>query len=43
VYAAAASGEIPTIRVGRRYLVPTAALRRMLRLDDETGGGNEAA
>jgi excisionase family DNA binding protein len=34
VYAAAASGEIPTIRVGRRYLVPTAALRRMLRLDE---------
>ena len=30
VYAAAASGEIPTIRVGRRFLVPTAALRRML-------------
>jgi excisionase family DNA binding protein len=34
VYAAAASGEIPTIRVGRRILVPTAALRRMLRLDE---------
>lgn len=32
-YAAAASGEIPTIRVGRRLLVPTAALRRMLQLD----------
>jgi excisionase family DNA binding protein len=32
-YKAAASGEIPTIRVGRRILVPTAALRRMLGLD----------
>lgn len=34
-YAAAASGEIPTIRVGRRLLVPTAALRRMLQMDDD--------
>jgi len=32
-YAAAANGEIPTIKVGRRYRVPTAALRRMLQLD----------
>jgi len=37
-YNAVASGEIPTIRVGRRILVPTAALRRMLQLD-----GNPAA
>ena len=33
VYAAAASGEIPTIRLGRRLLAPTAAIRKMLRLD----------
>lgn len=32
-YAAAKSGEIPTIRVGRRMVVPTAALRRLLELD----------
>jgi len=32
-YRAAASGEIPTIRVGRCIRVPTAALRRMLGLD----------
>lgn len=33
-YAAAARGEIPTIRLGaRRVVVPTAALRRMLGLD----------
>lgn len=32
-YAAAASGELPTIRIGRRLLVPTAALRRLLQLD----------
>lgn len=38
VYAAAASGEIPTIRVGRRILVPTAALRRLLSLDAELTG-----
>ena len=33
-YDAAHRGEIPTIRIGRRLLVPTAALRRMLELDD---------
>jgi hypothetical protein len=33
-YDAARRGEIPTIRVGRRLLVPTAELRRMLKLDD---------
>ena len=36
VYAAAERGEIPTIRVGRRLLVPTATLRRMLALDVDT-------
>lgn len=29
-YRGAASGDIPTIKIGRRLLVPTAALRRML-------------
>lgn len=33
-YAAAARGEIPTLDVGRLKRVPTAALRRMLELDD---------
>ena len=32
-YAAAHRGEIPTIRIGGRLLVPTAALRQMLGLD----------
>lgn len=32
-YTAAANGELPTIRIGRRLRVPTAALRRMLELD----------
>ncbi len=35
-YDAAKRGEIPTIRIGRRLLVPTAALRRMLQLDEPT-------
>jgi excisionase family DNA binding protein len=30
IYAAAARGEIPTIRIGRRILVPCAALDRLL-------------
>lgn len=32
-YAAIASGAIPSIRIGRRILVPTAQLRHLLRLD----------
>lgn len=34
-YDAARRGDLPTIRVGRRLLVPTAALRRMVGLDVE--------
>ena len=33
-YAGAKRGEIPVIKVGRRLLVPTAALHRMLQLDE---------
>lgn len=33
-YEAAHSGQLPTIRIGRRLLVPTAALRRLLEIDD---------
>jgi hypothetical protein len=33
-YQAARRGDIPTIRIGRKIVVPTAALRRMLGLDD---------
>ena len=33
-YDAARRGDIPTIAIGRRLLVPTAALRRMLHLDE---------
>ena len=32
-YHAIATGEIPSIRIGQRIFVPTAALRRMLQLD----------
>lgn len=34
-YAAAQSGQIPTLRIGRRILVPTAPLRRMLGLQEK--------
>jgi excisionase family DNA binding protein len=33
-YRAAACGQIPTIRVGRRLLVPTAQLHQLLGLTD---------
>lgn len=32
-YEAAARGDLPTIRLGRRLLVPTAAFRRLLGID----------
>ncbi len=32
-YEAARRGDLPTVRVGRRIVVPTAVLRRMLGLD----------
>ena len=32
-YEAARRGDIPTIRLGRRLVVPTAALRRLLAID----------
>lgn len=37
-YAAAASGEIPTIRIGRRLLVPKARLAAMLGEPAPAGG-----
>lgn len=37
-YAAAKVGELPTIRLGRRLLVPTAALARMLALEGFVDG-----
>jgi excisionase family DNA binding protein len=38
-YEGVKTGEIPSIRIGRRIVVPTAAVRRMLLLD----GGPDAA
>lgn len=35
-YEAAARGEIETIRFGRRMVVPTAWLRRVLQLDQDS-------
>lgn len=32
-YDATRTGELPTIRIGRRLLIPTAALRAMLGFD----------
>jgi hypothetical protein len=34
-YAAAGRGEIPTLKFGKRLVVPTMALRRMLGLQPE--------
>lgn len=33
-YEAARRGDLPTIRLGRRIVVPTAALRRLLGIDE---------
>jgi excisionase family DNA binding protein len=37
-YEAVKSGDIPAIKLGRRIVVPTAAVRRMLQLDGNGGG-----
>jgi excisionase family DNA binding protein len=34
-YEAARSGQIPTLRIGKRLVVPTAALLRLLGVDTE--------
>jgi excisionase family DNA binding protein len=39
-YKAARSGDLPTLRLGRRLLVPTARLRALLGVDN---GGPRAA
>lgn len=36
-YEAARSGQIPTIRIGRRLIVPRVAFERMLEQAGETG------
>lgn len=33
-YAAIKNGELPALRIGRRIVVPTAPLRRLLGLED---------
>lgn len=33
-YAAVKRGDLPSLRIGRRVVVPTAALRRLLTLDE---------
>ena len=40
-YEAARSGEIPTIRIGRRLLVPRAALERLLAVGAQPFGAND--
>ena len=35
-YDAVGRGDIPSIRIGRRLVVPTAGLRRLLQLDAES-------
>jgi excisionase family DNA binding protein len=42
-YRAAACGQIPTIRVGRRLLVPTARLHQLLGLNDHHSSAVDAA
>lgn len=37
-YKAVKAGEIPAIRIGGRLLVPTAAVRRMLLVEDSDSG-----
>lgn len=40
-YGCASRNEIPTVRLGRRVVVPTAALMTMLRIDEQPPGENK--
>ena len=42
-YEAARSGEIPTIRIGKRLLVPQVALEQLLAVGVEQLGANDLA
>ena len=42
-YDAAARGELPTIKIGGRLVVPTAAVARMLQLGSDLGERKPAA
>ncbi len=42
-YEAVRRGEIPSLRLGRRRVVPTAALRRLLALDVDDAPGQTGA
>ena len=39
IHAAIARGEIPSLRVGRRILIPAAALERLLQEHDDLAAG----
>jgi len=43
VYAAAEAGDLPSLRLGRRVLILTAGLRRLLLLDQGLDDGNATA
>lgn len=42
-YAAAQRGDLPTIRIGRRIMVPRAAFARLLERAEQGGKDNAAA
>lgn len=42
-YAGVRKGEIPSIRVGRRFIIPTAQLMRLLGVDQEIRFSEKAA
>ena len=41
-YEAVARGDIPSIRIGRKLLVPTAGLQRLLGLDEQESRPRES-
>jgi hypothetical protein len=42
-YAAAANGELPTIRIGRRLCVPVRSLEKMLDVEPRHQNGTDVA
>jgi len=43
VYRAVRAGELPSLRLGRRLLIPTASLRKLLGIDAESSSHRPAS
>ncbi|MET3695338.1 helix-turn-helix domain-containing protein [Methylobacterium goesingense] len=43
VYVAIERGDVQAVRIGKRIVIPTAPVRKLLRIDEASTGSAEAA